>query len=98
MDILRKRRVGSGDDQWLIAEVDARRVPGGRADRCLVCQNEQVVRRLWDYPRDWFGLSEVALRALCEGQLADRPPRTASERGRTGIVRPAPDFHNDARL
>ena len=98
MDILRKRRVGSGDDQWLIAEIDARHVPGGRADRCLVCQNEQVVRRLWEYPPEWYSLSEVALRALCEGQLADRPPRARTELGRSTPVRPAPDVHDAARL
>ena len=71
MDIFLRRRVSSGADHWLICEVDARAVPGARADRCLVCQNEQVVRRLWAYPAAWHELSDVALIALCDGKLAD---------------------------
>lgn len=98
MDILRKRRVGTGDDQWIIAEVDARQVPGGRADHCLVCQNEQVVRRLWEYPANWYGLSDVALRALCEGQLADRPPRPSAESQPASAPRVSFELHPDSRL
>ena len=98
MDILRRRRVSSGDDHWIIAEVDARHVPGGRADRCLVCQNEQVVRRLWDYPPEWYSLSDVALRALCEGQLADRPPRPATDAETARPTRPNYEARDEARL
>lgn len=71
MDVFLRRRVSSGANHWLICEVDARSVPGARADRCLVCQNEQVVRRLWAYPAAWHELSDVALIALCDGKLAD---------------------------
>ncbi|NUO63118.1 MAG: hypothetical protein HOQ11_00840 [Gemmatimonadaceae bacterium] len=96
MDILLKRRVLSGHERWLIAEVDARAVPGARADRCLVCQSDQVVRRMWEYPPNWYSLSETALAALCEGTLAD-VPRRASELGGS---RQAPTMDRDveARL
>lgn len=84
MDTLLKRRILSGTDHWLITEVDARGVPGARADRCLICQNEQVVRRLWAYPATWHELSDEALVALCDGKLADRaspqPDRSAGAR------------------
>ncbi|NUQ20957.1 MAG: hypothetical protein HOQ09_08345 [Gemmatimonadaceae bacterium] len=80
MDTLLKRRILSGTDHWLITEVDARGVPGARADRCLICQSEQVVRRLWVYPTKWHELSDEALVALCDGKLADRasPPSDRS--------------------
>lgn len=80
MDNLMRRRVSYGDEHWLISEVDARAVPGARADRCLVCQNEQVVRRLWFYPPTWHELSDEALLALCDGKLADVATRESELR------------------
>jgi hypothetical protein len=43
-------------------------VPGARAVRCLVCENEEdgLVRRVWEYPEHWFELADDDLRRLCE--------------------------------
>jgi len=42
--------------RWRVREVDARSVPGARADRCLLFEGEGVIRRVWNYPRDWSHL------------------------------------------
>lgn len=89
MDVLLKRRLLCGGDRWLIAEIDARGIPGAQADRCLVCQSEQVMRRLWDYPTDWHSLSDEALGALCEGVLADMPAAHAGQEARAREGRPS---------
>ena len=83
MDIILKRRLLSGVDRWLVAEVDARGIPGALADRCLVFQSEHVARKLWHYPADWYSLSDYALAALGEARLADvvERPAAAPERG-----------------
>lgn len=78
MDILLKRRLLSGADRWLVAEVDARDIPGALAERCLVFQSEHVARRLWHYPANWHSLSDYALAALGEGRLADVVERPAA--------------------
>ena len=98
MDILLRRRVSSGDDHWLISEVDARSVPGARGDRCLVCQNEQVVRRLWFYPPGWHELSDVALIALCDGKLADVATRGSEPRPAERATGPWTGQARDTRL
>jgi hypothetical protein len=46
---------------WQVAEVDARDVPGAIAPRCLVFDCQTVCRRYWNYPADWFELSDVRL-------------------------------------
>lgn len=86
MEIILKRRLLSGADRWLVAEVDARDIPGARGDRCLVFQSDHVARRMWDYPPGWYTLSDAALAALCEGKLADvaerRPAPPVAPRSR----------------
>ena len=98
MDILARRRVSSGDEHWLISEVDARAVPGARADRCLVCQNEQIVRRLWFYPATWHELSDEALMALCDGQLADVASPEREQRPTERGARPPGTLFGDSYL
>ena len=98
MDILLKRRVLSGHERWLIAEVDARAVPGARAERCLVCQSDQVVRRLWDYPPNWYTLSDAALAALCDGTPADLARRGNALPGAQHAPRPTVDRDVEARI
>lgn len=51
---------------WTVREVDARAVPGARAPRCLIFENHELVRRVWDYPRAWRGLPAAALLRLAE--------------------------------
>ena len=87
MDILLKRRLLSGADRWLVAEVDARGIPGALADRCLVFQSEHVARKLWQYPANWHSLSDYALAALGEGQLADVAERPGRPNDRPAVAR-----------
>ena len=63
---------------WWVYERDSRHDPGCPADRCLIFANDSVVRRVWNYPRDWERLSDQELDALgCS--FASRP----MPRGRT---------------
>ena len=50
--------------RWRVREVDTRAVPGARADSCLLFEAEGVIRRVWNYPRDWSRLSPEDLAAL----------------------------------
>ena len=52
--------------RWTVGEVDARRVPGARSDRCLICESGEVVRRLWKYPENWTELDDESLWELCD--------------------------------
>lgn len=96
MEILLKRRLLSGADRWLVAEVDAREIPGALSDRCLVCQSDQIARRLWAYPENWHTLSDAALGALCEGKLADVAQRRPDAQPQTR--RPTGESHRELRL
>ena len=49
---------------WWVREMDASRVPGARAPRCLVFDSDVAVRRVWRYPADWRALTDATLRAL----------------------------------
>jgi hypothetical protein len=49
---------------WTLSERDARHVPGARGERCLILENDAIVRRLWVYPADWSELPTEALMAL----------------------------------
>jgi hypothetical protein len=60
------RDLERGNERWTVREVDARRVPGARADRCLICESGEVVRRLWEYPKNWTELDDEALWKLCD--------------------------------
>ena len=60
------RDIEHGSVRWTVREVDARRVPGARADRCLICDSGEVVRRLWKYPENWTELDDEALWELCD--------------------------------
>ena len=49
---------------WLIAELDARHVPGAVGSTCLVFDSQTVCRRYWHYPADWIALDDESLLAL----------------------------------
>ncbi|MDQ2767561.1 MAG: hypothetical protein M3Y30_10435 [Gemmatimonadota bacterium] len=49
---------------WLIAELDARQVPGATALTCLVFDSDSVCRRYWHFPADWLSLDDESLLAL----------------------------------
>jgi hypothetical protein len=52
--------------RWQVRELDASHVPGARAERCLICESTEVIRRLWSYPNDWVTLDDEALWRLCD--------------------------------
>ena len=49
---------------WLVAELDARDVPGALALTCLVFDSQSVCRRFWKYPANWTALDDAGLLAL----------------------------------
>ena len=70
----------------MIAEVDARHVPGARNDYCLIRSTDAVMRRIWSYPADWHRLDDAKLMALFEAPFAGneqrRDPAPAASRAR----------------
>jgi hypothetical protein len=57
-------------DAWVIREIDAHGIPGAVHARCLVFENDAVVRRIWRYPADWSALSDDAVLALMDARAA----------------------------
>ncbi|HET6681212.1 MAG TPA: hypothetical protein VFG84_08415 [Gemmatimonadaceae bacterium] len=53
----------SGVD-WRIYEVPSSRVPAPRGSNCLIFESDAAIRRVWNYPNDWQGLSEPELAEL----------------------------------
>ena len=73
----------------MIAEVDARHVPGARNDYCLIRSTDAAVRRIWSYPADWHGLEDGTLMALFEAPFAaDAQRRDPAPATATGCARP----------
>ena len=56
-------------NEWVIHEVDTPQ-PWARGRRCLIFSSPAVVRRVWQYPDGWAGLSSRALLDL----LGDTSP------------------------
>ncbi|MFL5560228.1 MAG: hypothetical protein ACJ79K_02025 [Gemmatimonadaceae bacterium] len=54
----------------MVAEVDARHVPGACRDYCLIRETDSQMRRIWHYPADWDRLDDAALVALFEAPYA----------------------------
>jgi hypothetical protein len=88
VEVLLKRWVTHGGERSLIAEVDARLVPGARNDNCLIRSTDTAWRRIWSYPEDWHRLDDAKLMALFEAPFArhdqrrDSGPSTAARRAR----------------
>jgi hypothetical protein len=53
-----------------VRELDASRVPGARADRCLLFETDGVFRRAWTYPSDWAALTDDELVVVMESRDA----------------------------
>ena len=64
------RVVAHGADRWAIREVDTGALPGAPRPRCLICESDDVVRRIWRYPDDWLSLSDDELLRLCGGSVS----------------------------
>jgi hypothetical protein len=52
---------GTRAGDWTVRELDARGIPGGAAARCLVFENDAMVRRLWVFPPNWRELPDRRL-------------------------------------
>jgi hypothetical protein len=61
-----ERVLEQGDHRWTVREVSADAVPGASAPRCLICESDDVVRRIWRYPENWLDLSEAELIRICD--------------------------------
>jgi hypothetical protein len=64
-----ERIVERGDHRWAVREVSANAVPGATAPRCLICESDDVVRRIWRYPDNWLSLSDEDLLRICDKSL-----------------------------
>jgi hypothetical protein len=76
---------GARDERWVVREVDARAVPGAQGERCLILENHDRVRRLWNYPAGWSRLPDETLIDIAESAV-----RRDGRRWRRPVSRPAP--------
>ncbi|HZS59381.1 MAG TPA: hypothetical protein VFA43_08940 [Gemmatimonadaceae bacterium] len=51
-------------NEWEVSEIDASLVPGARGVRCLIFASAHAVRRVWDYPSDWYRQTPAELSAI----------------------------------
>lgn len=70
VEVLLKRWIVRDNERVLIAEVDAHGVPGASGASYLICDCEQSLRRLWNFPADWHGMEDVQLLALFDAPHA----------------------------
>jgi hypothetical protein len=77
VEVLLKRWVTVDGERSLIAELDARDVPGARGDHCLIRSNDAAMRRIWSYPADWHRLEDAKLMALFEAPFTAAEPKRA---------------------
>jgi hypothetical protein len=47
--------------EWEVTEIDGADVPAARGERCLVFRSPAAVRRVWNYPTSWTGMSASEL-------------------------------------
>ena len=74
VEVLLKRWVTFAGERSLIAELDARDIPGACADHCLIRSTDVAMRRIWSYPADWHRLDDAKLMALFEAPVARQEP------------------------
>jgi hypothetical protein len=65
-----QRTVERAERRWTVREVNADAVPGAAASRCLICESDDVVRRIWTYPENWLSLSDDELIRICDKSFA----------------------------
>jgi hypothetical protein len=61
-----ERIVERGANRWTVREMNTDGVPGASAPRCLICESDDVVRRIWRYPENWIALSDDDLIRICD--------------------------------
>ena len=81
VEVLLKRWVVRGGERSMIAEADARDVPGAQGPHCLILETEALMRRIWHYPADWDRLEDSRLIALFETPFVGSAPERVA-RGR----------------
>jgi hypothetical protein len=60
----RRDFVSADGTQWCVHERDASGMAHARGARCLVFETGNVLRVVWNYPRDWRTLDDAALETL----------------------------------
>ena len=60
-----ERVIQRAEQRWVVREINTTNQTGGHGRRCLICESEEIVRRVWEYPDDWDRLSDEALLELC---------------------------------
>jgi hypothetical protein len=50
--------------EWEVSETDGAQVPAARGERCLIFRSAGAVRRVWNYPKSWTGMSASELVGL----------------------------------
>ena len=53
---------------WVVRERDVGRTADGMPRRSLIFETDGVLRRVYDYPRDWRSLSDAMLERLSWGR------------------------------
>ena len=53
--------VDSSGVEWEVVEIDGTDVPAARGERCLIFRSPAAVRRVWNFPRTWTGMSASEL-------------------------------------
>jgi hypothetical protein len=53
---------------WEVRERPAPREPWARGASFLLFESSGIVRRVWDFPADWFTLADSELERLSAGQ------------------------------
>ena len=74
VEVLLKRWVVRGGERSMVAEADARDVPGAQGPHCLILETEALMRRIWHYPADWDRLDDSRLIALFETPFVGSAP------------------------
>lgn len=80
------REFEKANERWCVREMDTRTVPGARADRCLICESTDVIRRLWEYPANWEELDDEALWTLCHADAHLRSARARDPGGPPNVA------------
>ena len=75
----------------MVAEADARDVPGAQGPHCLILETEALMRRIWHYPADWDRLDDSRLIALFETPFVGSAPAAA----RAGVRQRPPAADRD---
>jgi hypothetical protein len=82
VEVLLKRWVVREGERSLVAEADARGVPGAQGPNCLIFENDVLMRRIWHYPADWNQLEDSRLIALFDRPFVSSGPGRVAACGR----------------